>query len=38
MDSYDNEWILLLVLDDDLFWRDENVETMESESGGARGR
>ena len=38
MDSYDNEWILLLVLDDDLFWRDDDVEAMEPESGGARGR
>lgn len=31
MESYDNDGILMM-LDDDLFWADENVQTLQPES------
>jgi len=31
MESYDNDGILMM-LDDDLFWVDENVQTLQPES------
>lgn len=37
MDSYDNDF-LLLILDDDLFWRDEDVEAVQPKSSGPNGR
>lgn len=35
--GYDND-IILLLLDDDLFWRGEDVERVESKSNRAQGR
>lgn len=37
MDSYDNDF-LLLILDDDLFWRENDVEAIQSQPSGPNGR
>lgn len=37
MDGYDNDGILLL-LDDDLFWREEDVERVQPEPDGTQSR